>query len=98
MPVTDQRQPSTRASGTAEFLVTLCGRHIRVKGLWLGAAGLRVGRVALDVGPGNGGAPGTWAALSPAEARDLARLLLTHAALAEQNPPPGAAASAPDAR
>ncbi|MFI6848961.1 hypothetical protein OG535_02305 [Kitasatospora sp. NBC_00085] len=62
-----------------EPLVTACGRRIEVRRLRLGAAGLRLGRIALAVGPERGGTSRIWAGLSPAEARELARLLLDQA-------------------
>ncbi|MET8453190.1 hypothetical protein [Streptomyces sp. NPDC005209] len=72
-------------SGTAgdTRLVTSCGRPITVKCLRLETADRPIRRVTLDVGRAQGGEPGMWAALTPAEARDLARLLLIHAGVAE---------------
>ncbi|MER6026580.1 hypothetical protein [Streptomyces sp. NPDC001851] len=76
-------------AGTAEQhrrdtpLVTRCGRRIDVRCLWLGRPERPVGRITLDVGEDQGGEPGVWAALTPDEARDLARLLLQRAGAAE---------------
>ncbi|MER6529535.1 hypothetical protein [Streptomyces sp. NPDC001508] len=66
--------------------MTSCGRRIAVKCLRLASPEKPISRVTLDVGQDRDGEPGTWAALTADEARDLARLLLAHASLAE---PPG---------
>ncbi|AZQ39473.1 hypothetical protein EJ357_43625 [Streptomyces cyaneochromogenes] len=71
------------AGGTS--LVTTCGRRIAVRCLRLAPADPPISRVALDVGRDQGGEPGVWAALTTDEARDLARLLLLHAGLAERS-------------
>lgn len=72
-------------SGTEEtLLVTRCGRRIEVRSLLLGDPDRPVSRVALDVGADRGGVPGVWAALTPDEARGLARLLLERVGAAEQ--------------
>ncbi len=73
-------------------MVTSCDRRITVKCLRLPTADRPISRVTLDLGPGRGSAPGTWAALTPREARELARRLLDQAALAERETPtaPGA--------
>ncbi|GHE03254.1 hypothetical protein [Streptomyces alanosinicus] len=60
-------------------LVTGCGRRIEVRHLRLGPPDRPVRRIALNVGEDQGGEPGVWAALTPAEARGLARLLLQQA-------------------
>lgn len=74
-----------RRSGAAGGvpLVTTCGRRIEVTCLRLASAERPISRVALDVGPEQGGEPGVWAALTAKEARDLASRLLSHAELAE---------------
>ncbi|MGX1366476.1 hypothetical protein RKD19_001835 [Streptomyces canus] len=69
-------------------LVTACGRRIAVRRLRLVPADRPIGRVTLDVGRDQGGEPGAWAALTAHEARDLARLLLLHAGLVEQDTTP----------
>ncbi|MCI3276671.1 hypothetical protein [Streptomyces cylindrosporus] len=69
-------------------LVTSCGRRIAVRCLRLALPDLPISRVTLDVGRDQGDEPGAWAALTTDEARDLARLLLVQAELAD-------AASAP---
>ncbi|MGW2422908.1 hypothetical protein ACWC0C_27285 [Streptomyces sp. NPDC001709] len=65
-------------------LVTTCGRRIEVRCLHLGHGDRPVSRIALDVGEDQGGEPGVWAALTPAEARGLAHLLLERVGAAEQ--------------
>jgi hypothetical protein len=74
--------------GESDSLVTACGRRISVRGLRLPPAGRPIRRIALDVGRDQGGEPGVWAALTADEARDLARLLLAQAALAERSAAP----------
>ena len=69
-------------------LVTSCGRRILVKELRLPTPGRPIGRVTLDVGPDQGDEHGVWASLTPAEARELARRLLAHAAGVEPAGPP----------
>lgn len=67
--------------------MTSCGRRIAVKYLRLAPQDRPISRVTLDVGPDRGGAHGVWASLTPEEARELARRLLDHAALAEPTTP-----------
>ncbi|MFF4585724.1 hypothetical protein [Streptomyces sp. NPDC001388] len=69
-------------------LVTTCGRRIAVRCLRLAPADRPINRVTLRVGRDQGGEPGVWAALTPGEARDLARLLLAQAGLAERGTEP----------
>ncbi|WP_181808445.1 hypothetical protein [Streptomyces shenzhenensis] len=71
-----------------DCVVTTCGRRIAVRCLRLAAAERPISRVALDVGRDQGGEPGVWAALTADEARDLARLLLLQAGLAEHGTEP----------
>ncbi|CCK24647.1 hypothetical protein BN159_0268 [Streptomyces davaonensis JCM 4913] len=85
MATTDRDRPAT--SGDS-YVVTTCGRRIGVRRLELAPAERPISRVALDVGRDQGGEPGVWAALTADEARDLARLLLLHAALAERGTEP----------
>jgi hypothetical protein len=68
--------------------VTSCGRRIAVRRLRFAATDRPITRVALDVGRDQGGEPGVWAALTAGEARDLARLLLLQADLAERSARP----------
>jgi putative redox protein len=70
---------------------TTCGRDVRVGLLALGSAEQPAWRVSLDVGHAPGQADGTWAALTPAEARQLAAALLHEAAAAEGGATDGAA-------
>ena len=70
---------------------TTCGRDVRIGRLALGSAEQPAWRVSLDVGHLPGQADGTWAALTPAEARQLAVALLGQAAAAEGGSVDGAA-------
>ncbi|MER5384624.1 hypothetical protein ABZZ47_01965 [Streptomyces sp. NPDC006465] len=82
-------QRRLQESGAGELpLVTSCGRRIAVKELRLATRDRPIGRVTLDVGPDQGDEHGVWASLTPAEARELARRLLAHAALVEPAGPP----------
>lgn len=65
-------------------VVTRCGRTIKVRCMHLVSPDHPITRVTLDVSQVRGGVPGTWAALTPDEARRLARLLLDQVGLAEQ--------------
>ncbi|MGY1455128.1 hypothetical protein [Streptomyces sp. SS8] len=77
-------------------MVTSCDRRISVKCLRLPTADRPISRVTLDLGPGRDSTPGTWAALTTEEARELARRLLAQAALAEREAPrPSAAPGSP---
>ncbi|MHC3469531.1 hypothetical protein ACYF6T_12525 [Streptomyces sp. 7R007] len=80
MAAADRDRPPTSEDNC---VVTTCGRRIAVRRLRLAPAERPITRVTLDVGRAKGGEPGAWAALTAAEARDLARLLLLHADLAE---------------
>jgi hypothetical protein len=64
-------------------LQTTCGRHVQVGRLLLGGTDRPARRVSLDIGHSPGQQDGTWAALTPAEARQLAAALLRQAAAAE---------------
>lgn len=90
MTITEPERPLESGGGS---LVTTCGRRMSVRCLRLVPADRPIGRVTLDVGRDRGGEPGVWAALTADEARELARLLLRHADLAEQATEPG-----PDSR
>ncbi|WP_327691789.1 hypothetical protein OG870_34035 [Streptomyces sp. NBC_00461] len=68
--------------------MTTCGHRIAVRCLRLAPADRPITRITLDVGQDQGGEPGVWAALTADEARDLARLLLAHAGLAERDTAP----------
>ncbi|MER5396024.1 hypothetical protein [Streptomyces sp. NPDC002599] len=87
--MTASGQRRLHAAGAGELpLVTSCGRRISVKELRLPTPGRTIGRVTLDVGPDQGDEHGVWASLTPAEARELARRLLAHAAKVEPAGPP----------
>jgi hypothetical protein len=62
---------------------TTCGREVQVGRLILGGTERPARRVSLDIGHSPGREDGTWAALTPAEARQLAAALLRQAAAAE---------------
>jgi putative redox protein len=70
---------------------TADGQDVRVGRLALGSAERPAWRISLDVGRTPGHADGAWAALTPAEARELAATLLCEAAAAER--PDGDAAT-----
>ncbi|KUO18216.1 hypothetical protein [Streptomyces dysideae] len=80
--------PDRLPTGEDGFVVTTCGRRIAVRCLRLAAVDRPISRVTLDVGRDQGGEPGVWAALTVDEARDLARLLLLQAGLAERGTEP----------
>lgn len=63
---------------------TTCRREIRVGLLALGGAQRPVGRISLDIGPSSDTEAGTWAGLTPGEARQLAAALLAQAAAADR--------------
>ena len=73
---------------------TACGRQVRAGRLALGDTRHPARRVSLDIGQAPDGHDGTWAALTVAEARQLAAVLLAQAAAAERDDEPGAAAAA----
>jgi len=79
---------STELSGTPsahehQGFRTTCGRDVQVGRLILGGTERPARRVSLDVGHSPGRQDGTWAALTPAEARQLAAALLMQAAAVE---------------
>lgn len=80
----DQQQEPGRAGFT-----TTCGRQVQVGRLDLGDAQRPVHRVSLDIGHPPGQDDGSWAALTPAEARRLAANLVSQAAAAD-GPAPAA--------
>lgn len=88
----DTSAPSS-AIGNAGFRTT-CGRDVRVGRLALGGAERPAWRVSLDVGRSPGRDDGSWAGLTPAEARRLAAALLAQAAAADSNAGAGAAGPA----
>jgi putative redox protein len=64
---------------------TTCGRQVRIGRLPLGAPDRPVWRISLDVGHAPDGDHGTWAGLTPAEARRLAVALLAQAAAIDRS-------------
>jgi len=83
-------------AGTREHadFQTMCGRKIRVGRLALASAKQPTWRISLDVGQSPGHDNGTWAGLTPAEARRLAAALLEQVAAAEHGTGPGPATAA----
>jgi hypothetical protein len=74
----------TNADGLRrEEFTTACGRRIRIGEFRVGTDAGSRSRVTLDVGPEPGGRSRAWAGLTPAEARELATLLLRQATRAE---------------
>lgn len=86
---------SIQAQALAEPLVSECGRRIRVSAHHTHAPSTAASRVALEIAPESPeagvltGSVGTWAELTPQQARRLAMQLLDEAARAEH--PPGKA-------
>ncbi len=72
---------------------TTCGREVRVGRLALASAKRPTWRISLDIGQSPGHGDGTWAGLTPAEARRLAAALLEQAAAAERGTHPATAAA-----
>jgi hypothetical protein len=66
---------------------TMCGREIRVGHLILGGGRHPAQRVSLGIGASSGAGDGTWAGLTPGEARRLAAALLLQAAACDGLPP-----------
>lgn len=71
------------ADSRFETMRTSYGRAVEVGRLGLSPRDSRVDRVILDVPRQNPEYDSLWLAMSPAEARDLAGLLMRHAAAAE---------------
>ena len=71
------------ADGRFEIMRTSYGRAVEVGRLGLPPHDSREDRVILDVPRQNPEYDNLWLAMSPAEARDLARLLMRHASEAE---------------
>ena len=76
--------PAERAHHEHLQFHTTCRRQVTVGWLILGGPGHPARRVSLDIGQSPGREDGTWAALTPAEARQLATALLQQAAAAER--------------
>src|SRR5487761_1572348 len=93
LPMLNDTSAPSSAIGNAGFRTT-CGRDVRVGRLALGGAERPAWRVSLDVGRSPGRDDGSWAGLTPAEARRLAAALLAQAAAADSNAGAGAAGPA----
>jgi hypothetical protein len=85
----DSSAPGAGGAGRHVSFRTTCGREIRVGHLALGGGRHPVQRVSLDIGGSSGGdtGTGTWAGLTPGEARRLAAALLMQAAACDLRPP-----------
>ena len=83
----DIRTPGTGSAGRHVSFRTTCGREIRVSRLILGGGRHPAQRVSLDIGAGSDSGDGTWAGLTPGEARRLAAALLLQAAACDLLPP-----------
>ena len=83
----DSRDPGAVGADLHVSFRTMCGRQIRVGHLDLGGGRHPAQRVSLDIGASSGGGNGTWAGLTPGEARRLAAALLTQAAACDSRPP-----------
>ena len=76
--------PSTaKDAGEHICFRTTCWREIQVGLLALGGARRPARRVSLAIGPSSDTEAGTWAGLTPGEARQLAAALLAQAAAAD---------------
>jgi hypothetical protein len=75
------------ADSRFETMLTSYGRAVEVGRLGLPPHGSREDRVILDVPRQNPEYDDLWVAMSPAEARDLAGLLVRHAEAAERVSP-----------
>ena len=80
-----EEETGTAGGGRHEYLRTSCGRELTIGRLALGDAGRPAARVFVNFG----GCPGceevAWAGLTVAEARSLARAILSEAAAAERD-------------
>jgi hypothetical protein len=66
---------------------TMCGRRIRVGHLALGGGRRPAQRISLDISASSDTGDGTWAGLTPGEARRLAAALLMQAAACDARLP-----------
>ena len=83
----DIRTAGTGSGGHHVGFRTTCGREIRVSHLILGGGRHPARRVSLDIGASSDAGDGTWAGLTPGEARRLAAALLLQAAACDLLPP-----------
>jgi hypothetical protein len=79
--------PGADSAGQHVSFRTTCGREIRVSHLVLGGGHHPARRVSLDIGASSDAGDGTWAGLTPGEARRLAAALLLQAAACDLFPP-----------
>lgn len=77
----------TGSAGHQVSFRTTCGREIRVSRLALGGGHRPAQRVSLDIGASSDADDGTWAGLTPGEARRLAAALLIQASACDLFPP-----------
>ncbi len=83
----DIRTPGAGSAGHHVSFRTTCGREIRVSRLILGGGRHPAQRVSLDIGASSAAGDGTWAGLTPGEARRLAAALLMQAAACDARRP-----------
>jgi hypothetical protein len=76
---------AARDTGEHISFRTTCWREIRVGLLALGGVRRPARRVSLEIGPPSDTGAGTWAGLTPGEARQLAAALLVQAAAADHH-------------
>jgi len=79
--------PGAGSAGQHLSLRTTCGREIRVSHLVLGGGRHPARRVSLAISASSDAGDGTWAGLTPGEARRLAAALLMQAAACDLLPP-----------
>jgi len=79
--------PGADSAGHHVSFRTSCGREIRVSRLVLGGGQRPPQRVSLNIGASSEAGEGTWAGLTPAEARRLAAALLMQATACDPLPP-----------
>jgi len=79
--------PGADSAGHHVSFRTTCGREIRVSRLVLGGGHHPAQRVSLDISAWSDAGNGTWAGLTPDEARRLAAALLMQAAACDPLPP-----------
>ena len=83
-----RRTDDAGGSGHHLSFRTTCGRDMRVGHLCLGGSRHPAQRVSLDISAWSDADDGTWAGLTPDEARRLAAALLMQAAACDPLPPP----------
>ena len=83
----DSSAPGAGGAGHHVSFRTACGRQIQVGHLILGDGNHPAQRVSLNISASPDSDAGTWAGLTPGEARRLAAALLTQAAACGPRPP-----------